>query len=371
MAIIDYTIETAEYINLKALILKFMRYFPTNDFLLDTMIVYLYEEILSDDKNIDILNNDLPRYLKSKYQISLGKHKRVIDWNPLFDRHMRILGSLGIGGNKIYKKILNSEYVQDGMESFSSPLHKFTVENTFLKSIIIQYAVLELIKVAIQEEIPEMPYMVINDFNIDFSELDMYRRCRCLPKVSTIHNLQVGKMIEEFTDKQWDSEFIEIASFELEKYCKGERNCVLINREKGIVFKDTDVILNHVWIASSMFDVECYLDECQDACCVIYESNDFSFDTKQYLWLREDIACELGIYKKNDYEKNRIIGVAEDGTTVLVMHNWRCSYAGDNKSGAMEVPLYDGIILYMRRDYLEKMQNKYGKLYYATVIKRA
>lgn len=266
---------------------------------------------------------------------------------------------------------MNSEYVQDGMEPFSSPLHKFTVENTFLKSIIIQNAVLELIKVAIRRDVPEMPYMVINDFNIDFSEMDIYRRCRCLPNVSTIHNLQAGKGIEEFTENQWNNEFIEIASFEIEKYCKDDRNYVFTNREKGIVFKNTDVILNRVWIGSSMFDVECNLEECKDVCCMICESNDFSFDTKQYLWLRGDIAFELGIYKKNDYQNNRIIGVAEDGATVLIMHNWRCSYIGDNEHRAMEVPLYNGTILYMRRDYLEKLKSKYGQLYYATEIKKA
>lgn len=212
--------------------------------------------------------------------------------------------------------------------------------------------------------------MFINEFNIDFSEMDMYRRCQCLPNVSTIHNLQIGKKIEEFTEKQWNSEFVEIASFEIEKYCKSERNYVFTSREKGIVLHDTDTILNRILIGSSMFEVECNLDDCKEACCAVYDSYDFSFGTEQYLWLQEDIAYELGIYKMNDYQNNRIIGVAEDGTTILIMQNWRCFYVGDEKYGAMEVPLYNGIMLYMRRDYLEKLKNKYGQLYFATEIKR-
>lgn len=372
MAVIDYAIETVDYIGSpKELISKFLKYFPTNDFLLDTMIAYLYDETQSDEEIIDMLDEDFSRYLKSKYQISLGKCKGDIDWNPLFDRHMRILSRLGIQEDKVYKRILDSEYVQDGMDAFSSPLHKFTVENIFLKSIIIQCAVLELIKTVIQKGAPEMSYFVIDDFSINFSEMDMYRRCRRLPGASTIHNLQAGKMIEEFTEKQWNNDFIEIASVEIEKYCRNKRDCELINREKGIVLNDTDIILNRVLIGSSMFEVEYEFDKCQEACCAVYESYDFSFETERYLWLREDIAYELGIYKKNDYKNNRIIGVTEDGTTVLIMNNWRCSYVGDNEYGAMEVPLYHGTILYMQRDYLKKLKNIYGQLYYATEIKRA
>lgn len=371
MAVIDYALEIVDYIDSpKKLISKFMEYFPTNDFLIDIMIAYLHDGIQSDGEIINMWDGNLSRYLKSTYQISLGKDKGNVEWDSLLDRHMRILGRLGIREDKMYKRILDSEYVQDGMGTFSSPLHKFTVENTFLKSIIIQHAVLVLIKVAIQKEVPEMPYMVINNFNIDFSEMDMYRRCRRLPNMSTIHNLQTGKMIEEFTEKQWNSKFIEIASFEIEKYCKGGRNYVFTNREKGIVLRNSDTILNRVLISSSMSEVECNLDDCQEACCVIYDSYDFSFGTEQYLWLREDIAFELGIYKMNDYKNNRIIGVAEGGTTVLIMNNWRCAYIGDDKYGAREVPLYHGTILYMRRDYLEKIENKYGKLYCATEIKR-
>lgn len=284
---------------------------------------------------------------------------------------MRIMSRLGIEEDKVYKRILNSEYVKDGMDPFSSPLHKFTVENTFLKSIIIQYSVLELIKVAIQEDVPEMPYMVINEFYIDFSEMDMYRRCRRLPNVSTIHNLQAEKKLEEFTEKQWKSEFFEIASFEIEKYSKGERDYVFTSCEKGIVLRDTDTILNRILIGSSMFEIEYNLDDCKEACCAVYESYDSNFETERYLWLRADIAYELGIHKENDYQNNRIIGVAEDGTTVLIMQNWRCAYIGDNEHRAMEVPLYNGAILYMRKDYIEKLKNKYGQLYYATEIQKA
>ncbi len=216
-----------------------------------------------------------------------------------------------------------------------------------------------------------MPYMVINEFYIDFSEIDMYRRCRCLPNVSTIHNLQAEKKLEEFTEKQWKSEFVEIASFEIEKYSKGERDYVFTSCEKGIVLRDTDTILNRILIGSSMFEIEYNLDDCKETCCAVYESYDSNFGTEQYLWLRADIAYELGIYKENDYQNNRIIGVAEDGATVLIMQSWRCAYIGDNEHRAMEVPLYNGAILYMRRDYIEKLKNKYGQLYYATEIKKA
>lgn len=371
MAVIDYALEMVDCIdNPNDVVSNFLRYFPTNDFFLDTMISCLCYEVQSDEEIINIMDKDLSRYLKSKYPIPLGKCKGDISWKPLFDRHMRIMRRLGIQEDKLYKTILDSEYVQAGMESFSSPLHKFTVENTYLKSIIIQRAVLELIRLAIQEKVPEMPYMIINNFNINFTEMDMYRRCRCLPNTSALHNLQVGKKIEEFTEEQWNAEFIEIASYEIEKYSKGDRNYVFTNCEKGIVLCNTDNILNRVLIGSSLFEVECNLDDCQEVCCVVCDSYDFSFGTEQYLWLREDIACELGIYKKNDYENNRIIGVAEDGRTVLIMNNWRCSYIGDNEHRALEVPLYNGIILYMRRDYLEKMKNKYGHLYFATEIKR-
>ncbi len=372
MAVIDYALETIDHIdNPKDIISKFLRYFPTNDFLMDTLIAYLCDEVQAYGEVMDMFNKNLTGYLKSKYHISLGECKGDIAWNPLFDRHMRIMSRLGIEEDKVYKRILNSEYVQDGMDPFSSSLHKFTVENTFLKSMIIQYSVLELIKVAIQEDVPEMPYMVINEFYIDFSEMDMYRRCRRLPNVSTIHNLQAEKKLEEFTEKQWKSEFVEIASFEIEKYSKGERDYVFTSCEKGIVLRDTDTILNRILIGSSMFEIEYNLNDCKEACCAVYESYDSNFETERYLWLRADIAYELGIYKENDYQNNRIIGVAEDGTTVLIMQNWRCAYIGDNEHRAMEVPLYNGAILYMRRDYIEKLKNKYGQLYYATEIQKA
>ena len=127
---------------------KFLRHFPTNDFLLDTMIAFLYDEVQANEEIMDMLDKKLTEYLKSKYLIPLGKYKGNDNLNPFYDRHMRILHRLGIREDKVYKKILNSEYVQDRINSFVSPLHKFTAENTFLKSIIIQYSVLELIKAA-------------------------------------------------------------------------------------------------------------------------------------------------------------------------------------------------------------------------------
>mgnify|MGYP006990134554 CR=1 FL=1 len=47
MAVIDYALETIDHIdNPKDIISKFLRYFPTNDFLMDTLIAYLCDEVL-------------------------------------------------------------------------------------------------------------------------------------------------------------------------------------------------------------------------------------------------------------------------------------------------------------------------------------
>ena len=61
-------------------------------------------------------------------------------------------------------------------------------------------------------------------------------------------------------------------------------------------------VLNRILIGSSMFEIEYNLNDCKEACCAVYESYDSNFETERYLWLRADIAYELGIYKENDYQ---------------------------------------------------------------------
>ena len=60
MAVIDYALEMIDHIdNPKDIISKFLRHFPTNDFLLDTMIAFLYDEVQANEEIMDMLDKKL------------------------------------------------------------------------------------------------------------------------------------------------------------------------------------------------------------------------------------------------------------------------------------------------------------------------
>ena len=65
MAVIDYALEMIDHIdNPKDIISKFLRHFPTNDFLLDTMIAFLYDEVQANEEMANVKSKCEKKYKK-------------------------------------------------------------------------------------------------------------------------------------------------------------------------------------------------------------------------------------------------------------------------------------------------------------------
>ena len=72
---------------------------------------------------------------------------------------------------------------------------------------------------------------------------------------------------------------------------------------------------------------------------------------------------------KFDFINRRYIAVNQMNDIVIIMKKWSSSYKGDIEYHGDAIPLYSGTELYIKKEYLEIIEQRMGRLKMKTFVK--
>ena len=71
---------------------------------------------------------------------------------------------------------------------------------------------------------------------------------------------------------------------------------------------------------------------------------------------------------KFDFLHGRYIAVNSENDIVFIMKKWSSSYKGDSEYSGNAIPLYSGNELYIKKEYIEILEQRFGKLKMKTYV---
>lgn len=96
---------------------------------------------------------------------------------------------------------------------------------------------------------------------------------------------------------------------------------------------------------------------------------DRELEDEDYLWPGMAVTELLNVNVKFDFINRRYIAVNQMNDIVFIMKKWSSSYKGDIEYSGDAIPLYSGTELYMKKEYLEIIEQRMGTLKKKTFVK--
>lgn len=349
--------------------------YPTNDFLLDTLIlesglqIYLAEKSDYSFLNIDLNECRYPRYL---HEIEESSKYEDIGINLYaFDKHIRLLLDNELDGELIYKKIRASKIVRQSMKRFISPMHRLTVDNTIFKSYVMQYTILALVEHSINNDEFFFIDRELLRFTVDFSELDMYRKTRCISPEEHLYDKLGEDSKKIFVYSENICDYQRIACLETLIKSDGHRNISIVEGTQSICLENSNNSLKKELLLQFTGTEGRVIEDEEGALCYVGSKYDNSFESEEYLWVTNEIMTEFNLALIYDEDVSEFIGIdMTNNERVLRLRNWRCNYIGDSEYKGYEIPLYNGVELLMKTSYIRKLEEHYGNLYMSTNVKK-
>lgn len=349
--------------------------FPTKDCLLDRMILESGFLVYAGEKDgeLQFPEIELKEYLHPHYLQELGDKKieEEVKVN-LFatDKHLRLMYQLNLEGETVYKKVRGSKIVQHLMAEFSCPNHRLTADNTVLKSYIMQYSLLEILKFCIEEDALCILDDILSKAAVDFQELDFYRRSRCLAPENNLYGEQEKDIEEAFACLEEEG-FQRIACIESVIDSKGHKSVSVLEKRQGICLKGCDIPLKQEAMERFEGSEGYVIIDDPFALCFVGSKFDINFEGEQFLWVINGIVKDFHLVFAYDAELSEHVGIDwRTGDIVLRLRNWRCNYIGDSEYSGYEIPLYKGVELLMKVKYIRELIKEYGDLYMRTIVKK-
>ena len=100
----------------------------------------------------------------------------------------------------------------------------------------------------------------------------------------------------------------------------------------------------------------------------LIRSLDRELEDEDYLWPETTISEMLNVHMEFDFLHGRYIGVNQDNDVIFIMRKWSSSYKGDSDYPGNAIPLYSGTKLYIKKEYIEKMEKRFGTLMMKTYV---
>ena len=96
---------------------------------------------------------------------------------------------------------------------------------------------------------------------------------------------------------------------------------------------------------------------------------DRELEDEDYLWPGLPISDLFNIHIEFDYLHGRYIAVNQENDIVCIMKKWSTSYKGDSEYPGDAIPLYSGTELYMKKEYIAILEQRFGTLMMKTCVK--
>lgn len=352
--------------------------YPTGNLLLDVLFsnftIYQKSFSIKSDKNApDYMEQEDMEFYLSEQLYDLGKVEKR-EGNDDYAKHsiyrdsvMKIVSDCDIDYVKLYKKLHASKELNDQIRDFVSASCKIPEINTVYKAYVIQYAIHAIIEKAFQERKPELIPQNLLRLLPDYQ--GMYRLFKCRKIQPHNHLYEKKNSLEPFHYNNED-EYILVGSCETRKYID-HKQLSIIYAYQGIV-RENDVENKTPFCQYLITEIDSgqkyLLEDYTGALINMYRTLDMELENENFLCPNILVSEVLNVHIGFDYLNGRYIAVNREGEIVFFMKKWQSSYNGDSDYPGYAIPLYTGTELYMKREYVQVLEQQFGKLMVKTCV---
>lgn len=352
--------------------------YPTRNLLLDVIFseFTIYKSYLlkcADKHAPDYLEQEDIEFYLAEQLYDLGKEKTLkgadeYAKNSVYrDPVMQVVDTCGINYVELYKKLHASKNLNDKMQEFVGGSSKIPETNTVYKSYVIQYALHAIIEKAFWERKPELIPQNLLRLLPDYQ--GMYRLFKCREMQPRNHLYDKNNSCEPFFKNDVD-EYILIGCSETRKRIDYHQ-VSLVFAYQGIIGEDDEEYQNpfQQCLATAVEEGEIYMiSDNSKALINFINTLDRELEDEDYLWPGRSVSKLLNVHIEFDFWHGRYIAVNQENDIVFIMKKWSSSYKGDNEYPGNAIPLYSGTELYIKKEYIEILEQQFGKLKMKTCV---
>ena len=178
-----------------------------------------------------------------------------------------------------------------------------------------------------------------------------------------------GNSCEPFI-KDNEDEYILIGHYETRKYIDYQR-LSLVFAYQGIVGEDDEdnQIPFQQYFETMIDGGESYLiSDNLGSIIDICRTLDRELEDEDFLRPGMQV-CELfDAHIEFDFLHGRYIAVNQEHDIIFIMKKWSSSYKGDSEYSGNAIPLYTGVKLYIKKEYIRELEQQFGALKMKTCV---
>ncbi len=352
--------------------------YPTRNLLLDVIFseFTIYKSFLlkcSDKHAPDYMEQEDIEFYLAEQLYDLGKEEtregadEYAENSVYRDPIMQVVNACGINYVELYEKLHASRRLNDKIQDFVGGTGKIPETNTVYKSYVIQYALHAIIEKAFFDRKPELIPQNLLRLMPDYQ--GMYRLFKCREMQPQNHLYDKSNSCEPFL-KNNEDEYILIGCFETRKSIDYQQ-VSLVFAYQGIVGEDDEE--NQVpfqqYLVTSLENGECYnISNNLGSLIDVRRTLDLELEDGDYLWPGMLVSKLLNVHIEFDFLNGRYIAVNQKNDIVFIMKKWSSSYKGDSEYPGNAIPLYNGTKLYIKKEYIGTLEQRFGTLMMKTCV---
>lgn len=352
--------------------------YPTRNLLLDVIFseftVYKNYLLMCSDKHApDYMEQEDVEFYLAEQLYDLGKEEvregtdEYAENSVYRDPIMQVLDTCGINYVEIYEKLHASRRLNDKMRDFVGGASKVPETNTVYKSYVIQYALHAIIEKAFFDREPELIPQTLLLLMPDYQ--GMYKLFKCRDMQPQNHLYDKNNSCEPFLINNED-EYILIGCSEIKKHIDYHQTS-LVFAYQGIVGDgdEENQIPFQKYLVTSIEKGERYKISNNLGSLIDFRRTlDSELEDEDYLWPGMPVSKLLNVHIEFDFLNGRYIAINQENDIVFIMKKWSSSYKGDSEYPGNAIPLYSGTELYIKKEYIGTLEQRFGTLMMKTCV---
>lgn len=352
--------------------------YPTGNLLLDVIFseFTIYKSYLlkcADKHAPDYLEQEDIEFYLAEELYDLGKEetregndeyaKNSVYRDPI----MQVVDTCGINYVDLYEKLHASSRLNDIIRDFAGGGSKIPETNTVYKSYVIQYALHAIIEKAYLDRKPELIPQNLLRLMPDYQ--GMYKLFKCREMQPQNHLYDKNNSCEPFR-KNNEDEYILIGCSETRKRIDYHQASFTFAYQ-GIVGEDDEEhqIPFQQYFATAVEKGEIYMiSDNLESLIDFIRTLDRELEDEDYLWPGMPVSKLLNVHIEFDFLNGRYIAVNQENDIVFIMKKWSSSYKGDSEYPGNAIPLYSGTELYIKKEYIGTLEQRFGTLMMKTCV---
>lgn len=197
----------------------------------------------------------------------------------------------------------------------------------------------------------------------------MYRLFKCREIQPQDHLYDKNNSCEPFL-KDNEDEYILIGCSETRKHIDYQQ-VSLTFAYQGIVGEDDEEhqIPFRQCLVTAVEEGEIYMiSDNSEALINFISTLDRELEDENYLWPGMSVSKLLNVHIEFDFWNGRYIAVNQENEIIFIMKKWSSSYKGNSEYPGNEIPLYSGTELYIKKEYIETLEKRFGTLMMKTCV---